>query len=189
MMKVKIGTKFRSALADSNPLWEVTRKLGRSVWEATVVNEPFEYEGRLIDSDFVGTTRAFRARDITASLKTEALWAGLRKKHDDYYAGLKPGEIVHYDDGFQAYVRCEVVEDGGENKLRPIALVGEWKSYDLGPDAYFPRKIEAGDDLFRPNVSTIYEASGSVASKRAKTNPAELEPIRLTGQQLSLGAL
>lgn len=37
-MSVQVGTRFRRAYADSNALWEVTKRSGPKVWEAVIVN-------------------------------------------------------------------------------------------------------------------------------------------------------
>jgi hypothetical protein len=189
MAAVKIGTRFHAVVADGNPLWEVTRKLGRGVWEATVVNEPIEVRGVTFDSDYAGITRAYRTREIVASIEYEAAWKRMLQTHEDYYAGLELGSVVHYHNSFGQFVRCKVVDgvdkDGVEGRmLHPIALVGPWRSYDLGPDAYYPRMI-AEDRLLKPNASTVYENPDASVTK-SETDPREMEAINLTGEQLSL---
>lgn len=190
-MAVRIGTRFHAVLADANVEWRVTAKLGRGVWEATC-----------IDEDYGGSTRAFRAKDIEAAKAIDKMWADNRRKHGDFYAGLKVGQIVHYFNGFKEFVRCEVVEGTkedmealaicqaerdrakAEKMLKPIALVGEWREWDLRPDSYHVRGIEEGRP-FKPNVTCIYEAEDYAARKRS-IDPRGLEPIKLTGGQLKL---
>jgi hypothetical protein len=185
------GTRFRSVIQDCNALWEVTRRAGRSAWEAKCVNEPIEIDGRKVDSDYAGTVRAFTSAQIKQAARMEAFFARNMSDHDKFYAGLQLGQIIHYDNGFGQFVRCEVaigttVHDKKPHKcLKPIALVGDWGKYDLPrrmPDGsvhlgYHADKIVKGD-CFEPNVSSIYEAKPT--DRRGPVDPKTLPALDLS---------
>jgi len=107
--------------------------------------------------------------------------AALFKHSDNFYASLKPGQLVHYDNGFNNFVRCEVVATAEGNKLKPLALVGKWTTHDLprwqdNGEAHFPhhpKRIREGE-LFAPNESNIYEAN-----PKGKEDPRGLAPLSL----------
>lgn len=89
----------------------------------------------------------------------------------EWYGSLGVGSVVHYNYGFNCWVRCRVVvatERGGvaglqtilpgEFVLEPIALVGKgWDRYSL---AYCSH-----NERFRPNPLNMYEA-GSVSTAK-----------------------
>jgi len=181
-IKVGKGTRFRSPIADGNPMFVVTRARGRGVWEAVVVaNEP----------DFAGTVKVFTDREIAATLAMEAFWEQNADDGASFYAGLAVGAVVHYHDGFNQWVRCEVVvgptvHDAKPHKcLKPIALVGAWRPYTLPRrcadgtvDLGYHAKTIAEGRLFEPNYTNIYE-SGEVRDVGLK-DPRGLPAIDLT---------
>jgi len=169
-MAVRIGTKFHSVIADANAEWKVTAKLGRGVWEATC-----------IDEDYGGSTQAFRTGDIKASQAIDKMFADNRRSHEGFYADLTVGETIHYFNGFTEFVRCKVVEEGGENRLMPVALVGDWTHHS----EYHRKKIERRES-FTPNVSCIYEAPSY--ARKSGPDPREMEPVEFLGQ-LSLAGV
>lgn len=180
--RVKKGMQFRSTLADGLPLWEVKRSLG-GAWLCEVVDEPYEIDGKVYSDDFAGTQQSFLSREILAANAYESLHKNLMNEHDRFYASLDEGDIVHYNNGFKNFVRCEVVFDADEqkNKLKPIALVGEWRDYDLpkrqaNGEIYYGYNAQQIIDgsTFEPNVTCIYEA-GNFAF-----DPRSLPPIDLS---------
>jgi hypothetical protein len=127
--------------------------------------------------------RARRARDL------------LDKKNDDFYESLEVGQTVHYDHGFGAYVRCEVVlgSHDGESVvprkvLRSVALVGNWREYDLPrrePDGsitwgYQVEKIR-DRSVFHPHESCIWESPRCAGRGRHVQDPYEMEPVDVSG--------
>ena len=106
--RVKKGMQFRSTLADGNPIWEVKRSLG-GAWLCEVVDEPFEIDGKVYESDFAGAEKSFLSREILAANAYEDMFKDMRSDHDGFYASLDEGDIVHYNNGFKNFVRCEVV--------------------------------------------------------------------------------
>lgn len=184
---VRIGTQFRSAIADANALWEVTAYMGNDVWRAAVVNEPMEINGEFYDSDYVGTVQVFEGDQIRRTLDFADIFTRKNRESDEFYESLQVGQIVHYHNGFGAFVRCEVVTDGEKRLLKPIALVGEWRDYDLPkrlPNGevslpYHPRGIAEGE-TFQPHATNVYESSVYVRSTDKDLDPTTLEPIDLS---------
>lgn len=187
---IKKGTRFRSPIADGNPLWEVLGPRGQDVYEAVVLNEPLEINGTMYDSDFVGTVDVFSGERIRRILEFAAKWESLSKKGSDYYESLSIGDVVHYHNAFGNYVRCEVVmgyddESGSTQKmLKPVALVGNWKGHDLPKrmrdgsvyEPYYTKKVREAEP-FRPHASNLYESPEF--SDRHGFDPRTLDPISL----------
>lgn len=193
-----IGKQFRAAIADSNALWEVKSSRGRGAYICEVVNEPFEVDGHTLDSDFAGQRKTFGVEEIRHALAMQDFFAESFRKHDDFYASLVPGQIVHYDNGFGEFVRCEVVTASslrreidhyelkeGETCLKEIALVGNWKGYALRADSHHMRGVRDGA-LFKPNASCIWE-NPEASCHRKHPDPSALEPLAVTGQQEMFG--
>jgi hypothetical protein len=169
---VTIGTKFHSAYADSNPTWQVTRNRGKDVWEAKVVNSP----------DWDGTVKVFTTQEILGSKRLAGAFAKIASDSDKFYAGLKDGEVVHYHNGFQQYIRCVAVKTAKKTVLRQIGLVGKWSTTDL------PKRLASGEvywgihtkailkgETFEPAGSNIYECV-----KQSGPDPRKLAPLDLT---------
>ena len=115
------------------------------------------------------------------------LFESLADAGDKYYASLTPGQIVHYDNGGNEYVRCEVVVNNSmvpAKQLKPIALVGEWREWDLPHrmadgtvnPGYHAKDIADGKTM-HPNASNIYEYR---LNNPGKIDPRPLAPISLT---------
>lgn len=176
-------TTFRYHHADGNPLWRVIRKSGPESYVCRVENEKIVIDGEEYDSDWAGTEKAFLATDILRSIGMDKLFDGMRNEHDDYFKSLKPGQTVHYHNGFGNYVRCTVVVKDGANVLKPFALVGAWRSHDLPRRlqdgslsyAHYPKMIADGE-TFTPNYSNIYE-TGKVEKQ---PDPRNMPVIDLT---------
>lgn len=185
MATVKKGTTFHWHYADGNPLWVVKKSRGNKTWDCEIDGD---------DVDFAGTHQVFTTAQIEASLRQSALFTGLMNAHDRWYASQKPGTIVHYSNGFNQFVRCEVVVGRSKegkvcNQLKSIALVGEWRSYDLPRrsntgeiiEGYHAKHISTGE-TFEPNFSNIYEAS---ADLQKKVDPRTLPPINLSVPEMT----
>lgn len=150
---ITIGTRFNYTHADSNPLWEVKSSRGRGTWNCEVVES----------EDWLGTKKVFGNEEIARSIGMKNLWAKLGDESDSYYQSLSVGQIVHYQNGFDNYVRCEVTAD---KQLLPIALVGAWSSHDLPQRRrngeislpYYPKKIKESEP-FKTPASNIWECS------------------------------
>lgn len=193
-----IGKQFRSAIADCNALWEVKSARGRGAYICEVVNEPFEVDGHMLDSDFAGERKTFGAEEIRRALAMQELFAESFRKNDDFYNSLALGQIVHYDNGFGNFVRCEVVTVSappeslnpydlvnGSRALKEVALVGAWRDYDLEANSHHMRGVREGR-VFRPHFSCIWENPQSGTHKRYP-DPSALEPLAIRGQQEMFG--
>jgi len=189
--RVKKGMQFRSTLADGNPLWVVKRSLG-GAWLCEVVDEPIEIDGKVWTGDFAGAEKSFLSREILAANAYEDMFKDMRSDHDRFYASLDEGDIVHYNNGFKNFVRCEVVFDADEqkNKLKPIALVGEWKDYDLPKRmsdgeihyGYHAKKIIDGS-TFEANVTCIFEAGTNHSDDPRSHPPIDLAVPAMTEEE------
>jgi len=169
-------TTFRSHYADSNPLWLVIKKLGRGAWLCRATEESV---------DWAGTEKSFLTREIVGSIQMGNLWDSLGKKHDDFYAALVDGQTIHYHNGFNSWVRCEVVN----HELKPVALAGKWGDYDLPRRTrdgqvlmpYYVRMITQGE-TFTPNASNLFEAG---CKPRDGIDPTTLPPISLAVPEMT----
>ncbi len=172
-MTVKTGTTFHASYADGNCLWHVIKRLGEGVWLCEIDAK---------ESDYAGAQKAFLTREIEFSIKQYAAFDGIMDEHDKFYSELQPGQIVHYHNGFDSWVRCEAVQVDGQMKLKPVALVGAWHSSDLPSrrrngsiyQGYYAKKIAEGEP-FDPNVTNLWEF-GRLGHQ---SNPENLTPISL----------
>jgi len=119
---VRLGTTFYYAIADSRPKWKVTRKVAKNAWEAQCQDS----------EDYGGTVKLFSTKEIQASKGMDDFWSDHQRKHEDFYSTLTVGDTVHYYDGKDHYVECEVVvQDEAEmperkalNKLPSRGMAG-----------------------------------------------------------------
>jgi hypothetical protein len=178
-MKITIGTKFHSSYCDANPEWTVTSQRGGDTWNCTVTN----------CTDYIGSKKVFGGEEIRASIQMAKFWSKTADESENFYKNLAVGAIVHYSNGFGQFVRCQVNKD---KKLVSIALVGDWREYDL------PRRRANGEiDLpyhvkkliekepYTPHASNIYEFSSSLQKQYA--NPINLKPIDLNVPEMTPG--
>lgn len=178
-MKITIGTRFRYSYADANPEWEVRKARGGNTWDCVIVDCP----------DYSGTKKVFSAEEIKACLGMQAMWKKVGDESKDFYQRLTAGSIVHYSNGHNCYVRCKVND---KKELVPLALVGEWRDYDLPKHdecgnvilGYHAENIKNGKPM-TPHASNIYEfqitrkpASQPIGFNQSK-NPSQMAPISL----------
>lgn len=194
--RIKKGMKFRSPYADSNPLWETKKSLGGS-WLCVVVNEPVEYKGQMIDSDWAGTEKAFLTADIHRAVAYMRMFEDSEQEDRCWYDSLPLGTVVHYNDGFRSFVRCEIVMGADRNEpntkrkvLKPIALVGDWRPIDLpgrrlNGSIYLSIHAQniADGKCFSPHYSNVYESPAY--SKDKGNDPTALKPVDLTVPPMS----
>lgn len=173
---VKIGTKFHATYMDGNPEWTVTKKLGRDVWEAKVAED---------DSDFGGVTQAFLTPLIQHHLSVASSFKRSRKRHEEAYAHMNVGQIVHYHDGFGQFIRCKVVDVDGEKKLKPIHMVGAWDNLDLprrepSGEVHYPYNARSVIDgaVFKPHSGNIWEFSKDL--QKTQRDPRKMDAIDLS---------
>ncbi len=134
-----------------------------------------------------GTTEATVRRQVAANL----VFSRMADGHEEFYASLKVGQVVHYMDSRGCYERCEVVrgrmaDEPGvpeQNVLRPVALVGAWREFDLprrDPDGTVDHRRASSvikGQLMTPHASNIYEFTGF--SRRGEPDPSKMDPIPL----------
>lgn len=180
MKVIGIGTKFNYTYADGNPEWTVTENRGRGMWIATIKE----------DVDWQGTTKAFSSKEIQQSLAMKAMWENSASESDRFFAGLAPGSIVHQRNGHNQYVRCKVTPT---RELLPIALVGDWRAYDLPKrqrdgtvyNGFHADKVINGT-AFRPHASHLWEynitkqPNGQPIGFANESNPSNFMPVSLT---------
>lgn len=137
--RVVVGMRFQHVYADSNSTWRVTRNMGRGIWEAVIDNPPWTHDGRTFEGEYNGHTDVFRSRDILASVEFSERWAALANEGSDWWETVREGDVLHYCNGFQQFVRCIAVtmteantepgtsgrQDVGMIGMLPVALVGE----------------------------------------------------------------
>jgi hypothetical protein len=123
------------------------------------------------------------------ALQKHGMFENFADEGDAWYARQATGSIVHYDIGFNAYVRCEVTADK-HKQLKPIALVGEWRDWDLPHRmadgtinlGYHVQHIQEGD-TFHPHASNIFEFRLTKNSggwhNDDKVDPRNLAPLSL----------
>jgi len=167
---IGIGTKFRAIHNDGNPEWTVMEERGKDIWLCKIQET----------GDWTGATKPFLTKTIQAALDMDAVFGKIFTESDHFYADLKPGRIVHYSNGHGEYVRCEVVFKDGTNHLKPIALVGNWRTNDLpnyrkNGEVHYPHHVEGirNARLFSPNASNIWEY------RHKNDDPTNMIPISL----------
>ena len=178
-------TTFRSSYADSNALWKVIRSKGQDCWLCEIQPDPITMpDGRVLSGDYVGTQRVFMTREIAATVSMSQFWAKQDDQNAQFYASLIPGQIVHYHQSRNTWVRTIVVQENGQNALKPIAMLGNWASHDLPkrkPDGSvylgFHAERIAKQETFRPNYSHLWE--GSYPRQAGEGDPKNLNELLL----------
>ena len=174
---VKKGMRFRSVYADSNPTWEVAYRAGPSVWACRVIDE----------GDNWGQIKPFDADDILAAIGHRRITNELIHHTDAYYESLKVGQVLHYENFGDCWVRCEVVKVDNGQALQPIALVGFWPQHELANRSldgsiykgHYVQKIEK-QEPFTPHESNIYETkfpNGDPRWALQGSGPQDLQPL------------
>lgn len=115
-------------------------------------------------------------------------WGNVKDESEDFYNKiLRVGQVVHYNNGFNAFVRCHVTL---EKDLLPVELVGEWRQHDLPyrfPNGeiylgYHAEKIKKGE-TFKPHASNIFEFK---TGERKGIDPRHLPAISLVVPPMTL---
>jgi len=136
------------------------------------------------------TIRGVNKDTVRKELRWRLSFEKMGDSNKDFYASLKVGQTVHYHNSFGAWVRCTVVrgesvhsEGVEQNVLKPVALVGDWRSFDLprrNADGsvtlgYHAESVVEGK-VMTPHESCVWE-SGKMGSRHA--DPTGLAPISL----------
>jgi hypothetical protein len=165
-------TTFHAHYADSNPQWRVIQARGRGTYVCEVTAESIDWQG---------VKKAFLTEEILGAIRMASVFDTIGNDHDRFYTNLKPGQIVHYNNGFDEWVRCKVVVQEDENVLKPFALVGDWKPHSLARRrndgsidyGHYIKQIVDGE-TFSPHASNLYENG---AKPRNGISPVGLTPI------------
>jgi hypothetical protein len=181
---VKIGTTFHDSYADTRVEFKVIEALGPNVWSCEVITEGYE-----------GGRRAYETTDIQSHIQMENHIAAIIDEGDAWWNSQELGSIVHYDNGFGAFVRGEIVAVGDTRReMMPIALVGKWAKSDL------PRRYPTGETHYpyharkiitrvpmQPNYTNMIEARGyrTTPQDPDTRHPSLREPIDLTLPEIS----
>jgi len=183
-----IGKTFHEFYTpDTCALWRVLRRYSAGQYVCEIVDQPLEYDGRTYSSDGAGTQQIFARANIVKAIEGDERTRQLHVETEQFWEDLELGSVVHYHDAFGRFVRCEVVRtdgeavrgvEAGQKCLKAIALVGNWQSCDLGPDAYHVRSVRQGH-RFRPHPSNIYESAGKSLSTKRYADPAKEPPLPL----------
>jgi hypothetical protein len=182
---VKVGTRFRKAYADGNPLWEVESITGQHA-SVVSINEPFEHNGVTFESDYAGIKQSVLLSEIRQLVAFEGLLGRSVKKSDDFWKRQALGTVLHYHDSFGRYVRGEVVAVGRQKMLKPTALVGAWAPGDLArrmPNGtvylgYHAKKISEGA-AWAPHDSTVFESPSFSERRGVREDPRTMAPLNL----------
>lgn len=112
----------------------------------------------------------------------------------DFWASIPYGAVVHYDNGFNQFVRGIVVDNPNEpgcKGIRPVALVGDWGDNDLprrriDGSIYYPHHAGGvvNARIFTPSDTCVYEAP-AYRKGPGKIDPTKLQPKDLTVREMS----
>lgn len=132
------------------------------------------------------TIRGFTLADLRRQQKFDKLFDQRGDENEAFYESLCLGQVVHYHHGFNEFVRCEVVEEGGKRALLPFALVGAWRPHDLPrrmPDGsvhlgYSAKEIRDRKTM-RPHSSNVWECPKYFRRPDA-LDPKDMAPVDLS---------
>lgn len=125
---------------------------------------------------------------IKSNEAMDGFWDRAQKAREGFWESQKVGDIVHYHNSFGQFVRGEIVEHEGKKQMKSIALVGDWKGYDLPQRnadgsirySYNAKKVLEGD-IWQPSDSCVYEAPSYSESNNSRYgDPREMPAIDLT---------
>lgn len=171
-----IGKTFRYGHADANPEWRVMSARGKGVYVCRIINCP----------DYEGHEQLFSTEQIKALEGFERAMQQRFARSEDFYARLNPGQIIHYCNGHKQWVRLKAERQNGQMVVIPIALVGEWREYDLPhrnrtgelTEGYHAKQIREGKPFHTP-ASNIYECPERPRSHNQHGNPNDMPAINL----------
>ena len=183
---VKVGLRFLYNHADSRFYFRVVRKAAKGLWECVCDD----------DQDYAGAKEYLTSETILGAIEMEALFSNIFDENEEWLSSLEDGVVVHLSHGFHQFVRC-VVEtgeyvDGREEKfgkrLIPIALVGDWRPFDLprrmanGSISYpYHAKMIVESTPYRPGPQNLWESPyfQNSSLKDKDGDPRNLDPISL----------
>ncbi|BDZ52744.1 hypothetical protein GCM10025867_49850 (plasmid) [Frondihabitans sucicola] len=186
--RVSKGMRFRSPMADGQPLFEAIRSLGNARWECVVIDEPIEFDGRTIPSDFAGHHEVFMSESILHKVAFEARWKAAQSDEEIWWDQQIVGTTVHYHDSFGAFVRASIVRDAdGAKAILPTALVGNHRNrlVTLNADGsvYYSYHVKQIMEkaTFRPHSGNIWENSDHLKARH--DDPSLLPALDLSAPE------
>lgn len=113
--------------------------------------------------------------------------AALFARTDNWWSSQTLGTVVHYDNGFNEFVRGKIIDHEGEKKMLPIAMVGHgWNQNDIyrrSADGTVHHGFHAlgiiNQTPMQPNASNMVEYPEHRLRPGVK-HPRDLEPLLLT---------
>ena len=177
------GKRFKIQVADGYAVYEVIR-VGNYICHVRWVEDPEVNPDGYVA--VIGKFGPLSTKKVAEMLACEENMNKSMSDSEEWADSLTPGTIIHYNNGHDQFVRCEVVlgpvdhdEYAGKPCYKPIALVGNWRDYDRKWDSYHVEKIAEGE-LFRPHASCVWEAPQYAG--RSGTDPTGLDPIPLSSK-------
>lgn len=190
-VRLVIGSEFRVTIADGRVLFRVTDiDLDRGRVTAEAVNEPIEIDGKTYDSDHAGLVQDFLIEEVQRVLNADALWERFVQDQDqrkaDFWNSVEPGQVLHYNDSGNRWVRGVAERRDGRIVLVSTALVGDWPQRDLATrdetgqvhHGYHASRVLDGE-VFTPQPSFIFE-SPTFNRRAGQIDPSTLDALSLT---------
>ena len=193
---VQVGKMFSIGVGDGAANYIVTAVNGA---KCDVEWRGWHNGDRYTDHYFGWGRKGVSTRTVQGYIgRDEGMAALFKKEAPDFIENLPVRSIVHYDKGHGQFVRYEVVaatptewndddRDPPTKMLKPIAILGEWRDYDLPHYALDGRVVQAHEidniqkgELTLINPSNLYESPDYSDERKgkAKVNPATLTPLR-----------
>jgi hypothetical protein len=186
-MKTIKGKRFKISVADGYAVYEVVRVGPRKTTVRWVDDKEINPDGYI--SRVIGKKGSMDSQIVLTKVCLEEDINKSSDKNVKMLDSLEIGSIVHYHNGFNHWVRCEVVMppkghklDDGQKCLKPIALLGDWKPRDLEWNAHYVKNIK-NESLFRPHMSNIWKFHNP-----HKVNPNEMRPLELQEKPIEIEA-
>lgn len=143
--------------------------------------------------------RGIRLADVRQHVEASKAMQAIFQGNQDWWDAQALGTVVHYDNGFGQFVRGVIVDDGGERKMQPTALVGHvitadtpvedirehggWRDHEVARrtaygdvDYGYHAKHVLTRESMRPHPGNIVESPDYSGSKLG-VDPREMEPI------------
>lgn len=184
---IKIGDLFQTPMADSIVTFKVVKIVGERV-TATAEPDPFEVDGVTYPGDYDGVTQDFLIDNVKQAIAHARNLAVLSSRThveaDRFWASREVGDVIHYNNYGNAWVRGEVVLLDGEKIMLPTALVGSWDRVDLPQRradgaVYYPyhaNKVVTGE-TWTPAAWAFWESKSAAMDRR--TDPTGLPVLDL----------
>jgi len=176
---LKVGKLLLVLVADGYALYFVVKVTTTKVYVRHVAtHDAYAFQGVARDRTGLYVPRSVAQGSVG--------WDDMMTEHRDeskaFFQNLPTDSIVHYHNSFSQYVRCQVTPD---KQLLPIALVGDWREFDLPRRdvngeiylGYHAQSIVNGEK-FQPHAGNVWEYP-QFDKKRYK-DPTNLPPIDLT---------